>query len=202
MHDIPRLVRKAVRRTWMKHAMRGVGGADNYEKLDLAYSLSDPWDLDSPKERARFEATNRLINRQFGRVGSLLELGCGEGHQSEHLSKLTDTLYGLDVSEKAIERARQRVPGGNFAVADLATQPWGDSPRRFDLITACEMLYYVRDVEATIGLMSRLSSACLVTIFSPAARRLGDHLDRIPGATRDWFHCADTVWLAVSWRNA
>ena len=32
-------LRKAVRRTWMKYAMRGVRGAHDYQRLELAYRL-------------------------------------------------------------------------------------------------------------------------------------------------------------------
>ncbi|MGB2788672.1 MAG: methyltransferase domain-containing protein, partial [Dokdonella sp.] len=113
------LLQKIKRRTWMKFALRGVGGNDNFERLDLAYSIEDPWNMDSPGERARFEATNRIIEREFGPLDSLLELGCGEGHQTLHFASLARQTYGLDVSEKAIERARERVPAGKFAAADI-----------------------------------------------------------------------------------
>ena len=55
------LLRKARRRLWMKYALRGVGGRDNFDRLDLAYSVEDPWNMASDLERARFEATNAVI---------------------------------------------------------------------------------------------------------------------------------------------
>ncbi len=195
------LLRKVKRRSWMKFALRGVGGNDNFERLDLAYTVEDPWNMDSPTEQARFAATNRIIEREFGRVGSLLELGCGEGHQSAHLAQLAGQSYGLDVSAKAIERARQRLPAAEFAATDLFGQPWGEQPGRFDLVTACEVLYYLADVEATLARMSQLGRACLVTIFAPAARRVGPHLERIPGLHKDWIWHGGTVWLVAWWRN-
>jgi 2-polyprenyl-3-methyl-5-hydroxy-6-metoxy-1,4-benzoquinol methylase len=196
-----KLVRKAARRAWMKYAMRGVGAADNFERLDVAYALPDPWNLDSELERARFEATDALIAREFGRLGSVLEIGCGEGHQTAHLARNADSVFGLDVSARAIERARRRVPSAQFAVSDLAGQPWGESHGRFDLVTAFEVLYYIRDPDETLRRMSSLGKACVVTIFAPAARRLGDRLHAIEGARRDWFHHGGTVWLACWWHN-
>ena len=77
--DATRLLRKAQRRLWMKYALRGVGGNDNHARLDLAYRMPDPWNMESPMERARFEATNAVIEQAFGRVGSVLEIGCGIG---------------------------------------------------------------------------------------------------------------------------
>lgn len=195
------LFQKISRRSWMKYAMRGVGGADNYARLDLAYTVSDPWNLDSPLEQARFVGTGRIVARAFDRPGSLLELGCGEGHQTEHFARLADQVYGIDVSENAIARARSRLPQAHFAVADIASQPWGDQKGRFDLVTACEMLYYVKDIDATLERMSHLGRQCVVTVFSPALRRVGPHLERIPGLTKDWIWHGGTVWLVCWWRN-
>lgn len=195
------LLQKFKRRSWMKYALRGVGPNDNFERLDLAYSIEDPWNMDSPTEIARFEGTSRIIEREFGHVGSLLELGCGEGHQTRHLQPLADRVYGLDVSAKAIERAQARLPQCRFAATDLFHQPWSDEVQRFDLITACEVLYYMSDVDQALARMSSLGRNCLVTIFAPAARRVGPHLDRIEGMQKDWIWHGGTVWLVGWWRN-
>lgn len=199
--NLRRFLQKAARRSWMKYAMRGVGGADNYERLDLAYQVADPWHMDSPGEQARFEGTNCLIERHVGRVGSVLELGSGEGHQTEFLARLCDQVYGVDVSPKAIERARKRLPQAQFAATDIFGQPWGDAPGRFDLVTACEVLYYVKDIDATIARMSLLGRHCFVTFFAPALRRVGPHLDAIPGLRKDWIGYGSTVWLACWWSH-
>jgi len=49
--------------------------------------------------------------------------------------------------------------------------------------------------------MSELGRNCLVTIFAPAARRVGPHLDRIEGLQKDWIWHGGTVWLVCWWRN-
>lgn len=195
------LLRKARRRLWMKYALRGVGGNDNHQRLDLAYTVEDPWNMASEQERARFEATNRVIERAFGRVGSLLELGCGEGHQTEYFAKVSDRQYGVDVSQQAIDRARLRLPGAEFAAADVFGQPWGDEAGRFDLVTACEVLYYLSDPAKTIERMRHLGRNGLVTFFAPACGRVGPHLEHIPGLQRDWIHYGRTAWLIGWWRN-
>lgn len=189
------------RRAWMKYAMRGVGANDNYERLDFAYSVKDPWNMDSPRETARFEATNRIIEREFGPLASLLEIGCGEGHQSLYFSRVASQVHGLDVSERAVARARLRVPSGRFSATDMFAQPWLDSASRSDLVTACEVLYYMSDIERTLARMSELGRHCLVTIFAPAAGRVGPHLDRIQGLSKDWIWHDGTVWLVCWWHN-
>ena len=201
MNRLHAKVRKAVRRTWMKYAMRGVGGADNYERLDLAYRLGDPWNMESGLEQARFDLTNALVERAFGRAGSMLEIGCGEGHQTLSLGRIADRVYGIDVSPTAIERARVRVPGAEFAACDIHGQPWGDQRGRFDVVVACEVLYYMRDIPATIERMRHLGKACFVTFFAPALVRVGPHLAQIEGLQKDWMQHDGQTWLVCWWRN-
>lgn len=195
------LTRKVQRRLWMKYALRGAGN-DNHARLDLAYRVEDPWNMESELEQARFEATNRIIGQAFGRVGSVLELGCGEGHQTQYLARVSQEQYGIDISPQAIERARRRLPDAHFAATDIFNLPWTRDDSRFDLVTACEMLYYLRDPAATIARMRALGRNGLVTLFAPACGVLGPHLDAIPGLHKDWFHHGRTAWLAAWWRDA
>lgn len=195
------LLRKAQRRLWMKYALRGVGGNDNHARLDLAYSLEDPWNMASPLEEARFEATNAIIEKVFGHVGSVLEIGCGEGHQTAYLSRLSDTQYGIDVSAHAVARARLRMPAAQFATSDIYQQPWGDQAQRFDLVTACEVLYYLGDPASAIERMRHLGRCGLVTFFAPAIGRVGPCVERVPGLRKDWIHHGSTAWLVGWWRN-
>ena len=195
------LARKAVRRSWMRYALKGVGDNDNYQRLDLAYRMPDPWNMTSAMEQARFSATNLILEREFGKVGSLLELGCGEGHQSEYFLRLAGMVYGVDVSAQAIARAKIRLPAARFSVGDVHTQPFGVDGRRFDIVTACEVLYYIKDLDATLDRMSQLGRSCLVTFFAPAVRRVAKNVLLRPGVQRDWFYYGATTWLACWWRN-
>ena len=195
------LYRKAKRRLWMKYALRGVTGQDNHARLDLVYRIEDPWNMQSPLEQSRFVATNALIARAFGRVGDLLELGSGEGHQTAHLAGVAERVHGLDVSATAIARARRRVPAARFDVGTIDSQTWFTPDRRADLVTACEMLYAVKDVGAAVARMRRVARACLVTSYAPGLQRIAPHIASIPGVQKDWIHNGSTVWLACWWRN-
>jgi SAM-dependent methyltransferase len=189
-----------VRRAWMKYALRGVHQNDAHDRLERVYRMPDPWKLDSDPERHRFLETNTRIERAFGRPASLLEIGCGEGHQSSFLSRVTDKLTGIDVSATAVGRARHRVPGAEFLAGDLFAQPWAGERGRFDVVVACEVLYYLSDVPKTLDAMTRLARrGCLVTYFAPAERKLGVHFAGRPGLSRDSFRFEDTEWNAVWW---
>ena len=194
---------QAVRRTWMKYALRGVRQNDAHGRLDLAYSVPDPWHMDSDQERHRFAETNRIVGDKIGaRFDTLLEIGCGEGHQSEVLQRLCDHLTGIDVSPKAIERARKRLPDAAFASGDLYAQPWAGERGRFELITACEVIYYMSDRRRFLETIDTLGKNCLVTYFAPAARKVEAECMAMPGAQKTSFSFGETEWIAVWWKGA
>lgn len=191
---------QAVRRTWMKYALRKVRQNDAHDRLDLAYRLPDPWHMASEQEQARFAETNAIIERELGdRFGRVLEIGCGEGHQTEHLAALADEITGLDVSELAVERARKRLPEAEFRVGDIYAQPWIDERGRFDLVTACEVIYYMSDIPRFLQTMDRLGHDCFVTYFAPAARKVAVHVDAMPGVEQTRFRYKDVEWVAAWW---
>lgn len=193
-------LKKLQRRLWMRYAMR-TGGVEDSSDFDLAYRIEDPWGMDSQAEQARFDATNGIIERCFGRIGSLLELGCGEGHQTGHFARVSERQFGIDISPRAIERARLRLPAAQFANTDIFNLPWASGRGQFDLVTACEMLYCLPDPRPTLERMCHLGRNGLVTVFAPAGGRIRACLDDIPGMQRDWFSFGNKTWIVGWWRN-
>ena len=201
LEDLRQKANRVLRRQWLKYTLRNVSNNDNHEGLDRIYLMPDPWNLNSPREHCRFEATNALIRRNFGIVPELLEIGCGEGMQSSFLQEVCHNLHGVEVSPTAVSRARARLPAAHFETGDLLHQDWLRSGRHFDLVVACEVLYYVSDLDATVAEMNRLGDACLVSFFSPEAPKLTAAVEKIPGVQKDWFHFDGVTWLIAWWRN-
>ncbi len=195
-------VRGFVSKAWRRYTMRHIGANDNHAGLDQLYALPDPWGMTTAREQSRFEQTNGVITSRLGRPDSVLEIGSGEGHQSEHLASICNRLDGLDVSARAVERAQERVPHARFAVGHVpAALPWAPpAGGRYDLVVACEVLYYVADIPATVAGMSRLGHACLATFFCPSSRVVARHLQDIPGLERGWIYHDPYAWLWAFWR--
>lgn len=173
-------------------------------RLEDFYSTPDPWDLASERERFRFLRTNEILQKLIAplpAVSSILEIGCGEGHQSEYLQRLCRQLVGIDVVSSAVDRARARVPTAELVVGSLEDQPWLRNGRRFDIVTACEVLYMVRDVSKTLRLMRRLADLCLVTYFEPTAEVLNAPLRRISIEGHASFTYEANTWHALWWRS-
>lgn len=191
-----------LRRTWMKYALRGVRQNDAHGRLDLAYKMPDPWHMASEQEQARFVATNEIIRRELGTsFNTILEIGCGEGHQTEHLAELAGRITGLDVSATAVERAEKRLPEGEFLVGDLYAQPWAKERGHFDLVTACEVIYYMSDMPGFLRTIDRLGRSCLVTYFAPAARKVEAHVMAMPGVQKTTFRHGEVEWVAAWWKG-
>jgi len=56
-------------------------------------------------------------------LGSVLEVGCGEGFVLEYLTRhITITrIFGADISERAVEKAKTRLPQAEIFTADLSS---------------------------------------------------------------------------------
>lgn len=185
---------------WRQIVLRNVRYADNYAKLNTFYMLNDPWHMDTPIQKYRFIETNRLIARNFGRVGSILEIGCGEGHQSLYLREVCDRLIGLDVSDRAIKRVRRRCPGGEFLVGDIfSDEVLAHAP--FDLVVACEVLYYMKDVNVAIERMRALGRHTFVTYYNGQIERLDPYVLSRPEVASEILESEHGRWRVAWWHS-
>jgi len=179
--------------------LRGVRYSNDYRKLDNAYRMADPWLMTSPAEQFRFTETNRLIRVQFGRVHSLLEIGCGEGHQSLYLQQVCDGLTGLDVSARAVKRASSRCPQAKFLVGDIFSQEVS-ALAPFDLVVACEVLYYMSDLPAILQRMQTICRSGLVTYFEGERETIQQYvLEFLPRTFGEIIEFEQTRWHVLWW---
>lgn len=174
--------------------------ANAYSRLKTLYAIEDPWQMTSPKEQFRFAETVRLLREVRPRYQSLLELGCGEGHQSVFFETITDRLYGIELSKAAIARARRRCPAAEFRNARLEELRELLKGQRFDIITACEVLYYSRDIGRILEDLKKLTDTIFVSNYGPRAEAMQSYFDgegwrRLPAISFE-----DTHWQCMLWQ--
>ncbi len=107
------------------------------------FETPDPWNYRSPYEREKYELTLSLIPPHG--IRSALEIACAEGIFTESLAKRVEQLKAVDISERALQRARQlcaRLSNVTFDRFDLAAD---DIPENQDLIVCSEVLYFLKD---------------------------------------------------------
>jgi SAM-dependent methyltransferase len=102
----------------------------------------DPWGFEtSPYERRKYERTlGALGERRFRRA---LEVGASIGIFTRMLAPRCDELLAVDVSEKAVEVARERLADRPHVRVERRSLPEEMPEGRFDLILASEVLYYL-----------------------------------------------------------
>lgn len=83
--------------------------------------------------------------RAHGASGKGFEVGCGHGHAMKHLRRFGPVMQwtGGDISPTAIEVARQKYPGMQFMVCDVADYWDAPVPEQFDVVLLNQTLWYV-----------------------------------------------------------
>lgn len=109
---------------------------------DIFGSDDDPWKLaSSDYEAAKFAHTHDVLADR--RYAHALEIGCAYGVLTGQLAPLCDHLLAIDISTKALAKARERLsdcPG--VTLARLAFPQETPDVEAFDLIVLSEVAYY------------------------------------------------------------
>jgi alkylation response protein AidB-like acyl-CoA dehydrogenase len=153
----------------------------------------DPWEFESSAyEAEKYRSTLASLPREHYARG--LEVGCSIGVLTEKLAARCDDLLSVDVSERALERARRRcaaLPQVRFECMEV---PRSVPEGRFDLILVSEVAYYwTRPVlEHAMDLLAERQSAgghlVLVhfTPFVPDYPQTGDEVHDAWSARQEW----------------
>ncbi len=124
---------------------------------DAVFSREDPWDYSNDYEQEKYGHTLEMIPEDSS--SSVLELGCAEGLFTEMLSAIAGNVLAVDISERALERARKRCSGlenVRFEQHDIAQ---GVPAGKYALIICSELLYYLRDGQAVARFAHQLTQA-------------------------------------------
>jgi 2-polyprenyl-3-methyl-5-hydroxy-6-metoxy-1,4-benzoquinol methylase len=99
---------------------------------------------------------NKLASAKQGEKLKVLDVGCGNGALAKRLSSELFDYRGTDISDKAIETARQEVPWGTFYQSSMDDTP--QTAEKYDVIIFCEVLVY-GDYEKVLEQYSHLLKA-------------------------------------------
>ena len=76
----------------------------------------------------------------------VLDVGCGTGTMLSYIaSKIDISGFGLDISEKMLNAAREKNPGFEFVCGDCVTLPYEDGS--MDVVMACMAYHHFSDQE-------------------------------------------------------
>jgi SAM-dependent methyltransferase len=87
-------------------------------------------------------------------VGDALDAACGTGRHAEYLAGQGFTVIGVDSSPEMLERARTRVPSGDFRLGDLRDLPLPDGS--VDLVVSGLALSHSPSLEPVLAEFARV----------------------------------------------
>ncbi|MGJ5814186.1 methyltransferase domain-containing protein [Paludibaculum fermentans] len=93
---------------------------------------------------------------RLARNKRVLDIACGMGYGSFELSKHAARVVGLDVSDEAVNAARDRYQAPNLQFLTAPAQQIPLDDHSFDLIVAFEVIEHLADWEALLGQAKRL----------------------------------------------
>lgn len=107
---------------------------------------------------------DQILRGRFAPGMRVLDAGCGAGRNIAYLMSSGHEVFGVDLSEEAIEgvrslaaRLRPALPGSNFVVAPVESLPFPDGS--FDRVISSAVLHFAVDEEhfnAMVGEMWRV----------------------------------------------
>ncbi len=86
---------------------------------------------------------------EIGRGTALLDIGCGTGAFCELAAARGALAHGVDGMPDRVERARRRVPAGDFRVGLMESLPWPDGA--FDVVTGFNAFQYAFDIDLALA---------------------------------------------------
>ncbi len=131
--------------------------AGNFEAWDAFFAQPDPWEYDKPYEQIKYDRTLAMVPEQP--IARALELACAEGRFTERLATRAGHIRAVDISSLALDRAAERCvrfQNIEYAVQDFFHDDLGSD---WDLITCCEVLYYMTDTEQLERFARRVHAA-------------------------------------------
>ena len=116
------------------------------------------WDKYTDGNEERYNEEFAKFTRDLAislRCTSILEIGCGTGIDLR-LFPETIQIHGIDLNEKALDIAKEKLPIGNFKKASITELPFEDSS--IDFIFTHQLLNYLDDdtLEKGIAEMHRV----------------------------------------------
>ncbi|TDH20815.1 glycosyltransferase [Segetibacter sp. 3557_3] len=119
----------------------------------------DPWNSSHPYEQSKNALTLSLLPP--GKFKNALEIACAEGHFTMQLANITDNLFACDISEIALQRARERcshLDNIRFQHLNFITD---SLPGSLDLIVCSEVLYYITELRLLKDVAKKVARSIL-----------------------------------------
>lgn len=95
---------------------------------------------------------NSIINtiKKYHSRGNALDIGCAFGFLVKRMAPFFSKVYGADISEYALGKAKAQMPAATFDQLDLDVDDLPYPDFHFDLITALDVLEHTQSVKSSM----------------------------------------------------
>lgn len=127
----------------------------------IAGNVYDKYHTKNPIARRLFRGFESVVMRFYmsSETGTVLEVGCGEGHLLERLRKAREPqrTVGIDLSWNIVAQAASVYgAGAYFHSASAYALPFADDS--FDLVVACEVLEHLEEPRRAVDEIARVAA--------------------------------------------
>ena len=125
-----------------------------------SYAVEDGYTLWAPRydtmANALIDAEAPIVEERMGSIppGIALDAACGTGRHAALLDRLGWKVIGVDVTPAMLERARTKVPSGEFHLGRLEGLPIGDGS--VDLVVCALALTHIEDLAPVFAEFARV----------------------------------------------
>jgi len=134
------------------------------------------WSLSDSKGGLKHGAAKKIID-----AGSVLDLGCGDGFFLKSLGPQFNRLKGLDISEEAVKKARDK--DIDAEVFDFANDPLPCENSSFDTVVMLDILEHLYSPQNLLKEAKRVAKKSIiigVPNFNSLPARIQTLLGRVP----------------------
>ena len=92
---------------------------------------------------------------------NVLDIGCGMGQHAKYYSDMgTESVLGIDISEKMLEYSRKHYSPGNITYQQMALEDLCALNQQFDVVTNSLVFDYVEDFDKLMKTWKKLRDDC------------------------------------------
>lgn len=137
-----------------------------FDRIASSYAQKD---LRESSRLAREQRLRQTVKTLGGRLGHVLEVGCGAGFTARYLEGSYDSYTGVDYSSELVRYAQLHNggPEREFVCANIKDYA---PPRRFDVILMVGVLHHIPDAAEALANLRRLLTADGVVVANEPQR--------------------------------
>jgi len=104
--------------------------------------------------------------KSYAKDKIVLDIGCGDGYGTAHLSSVAKHAIGVDISNEAIERAKSKYQKHNLVYEVMDCCSLAYPSEKFDLVCSFEVIEHVEDCDQYLLEMRRVLKKNAISVIS------------------------------------